>query len=254
MSLLSYIGGDSKRSGPSAPFIDVVLEAGRRDVCIGIRGRRNPCDVFDGLRLRVHYVMAFFLHWYCPVSRPCRVLDPTCGRRNYSFSPLKPRMYSEGVEYFDGDIMPYGSFQADVFKLPFRDGSFDVVFYDPPFMPPIRADMRAEDYGIAVPQTVAGIRRYYSRDVLEELARVTRPGGVVIVKGGDFYYPPGSKILYLFIPDILDVRNIPKQLTLEARYIYRFYRDDVFRLERVRLSVDRPLITQTHYVVLRKKQ
>lgn len=257
MSLEQWLNGRSVAGSRwLPPFSKLVDEAAKRDLCIGKRDRYVPCDVLDGLTLRNEHVMGFFLYYYCPLSRPCRVLDPTCGRENYQFKSLKPRMLSEGVEYFDGDIMPWGSFQADVFHLPFRNNFFDIVVYDPPYLTAERRyDDRAGDYGMPLNITPKDVKQYYTRPVLEELARVTTWGGVVIVKGADFYWPSTSNNLFLLIPDILDPREIPQSLVLEARYAYRYYRQNVFRLQRARLKgLHRPLITMTWYLILRKKR
>jgi len=230
------------------PFEDMVVSA--RELCFGIRGSYIPCDIIDGRRTRLEVFMAFLLYWYCPPK--CRILDPTCGKENYQFGKLKQRLYRE-VEYIDGDIQPFGSYVGDVFHLPFRDNVFDLVIYDPPYLPYTRYDKRAEDYAILHHRTLKEIRKFYSKEVLEELARVLRPGGYLIVKGADFYYPITSSNLILFIPDILNPR-IVSQLRLIARYYYAYYRGEL-RLQRARLNratTNRPLITTTVYVVFRK--
>ncbi len=251
--LTDYMG---VRAAESVSLGKIVEEATKHDLCIGRRDRYLPCDVLDMRALRLHHVIAFFLHYYCPRRPPCRVLDPTRGRENHQFKKLVDIMPSEGIEYVDGDIKPYGSYQASVFNLPFRDNVFHIVVYDPPYLVSgHRSDRRVEDYAMNTNTSLRDLQRYYGHSVLAELARVLAPGGVLIVKGSDFYWPQNSRNLVLFIPTILDPNKAPRTLRLEARYILRYYRQNVFRLQRARLvDAGRPLITTTYYVVFRKTE
>lgn len=246
---LSRLGGVGRCP---RPFEGVVASFLRDDVCFGLKGSRLPCDVFDGSRVRVHQLMAFFIYYYCD-GRPCRVLDPTCGRENYQFSKLLRFMDGEGVEYVGGDIMPYGSYRGDVFRLPFRGGSFDLAVYDPPYAVGAGDDPRCDGYSYGDVSSVADIRRFYSREVLAELWRVLRPSGALIVKGSNLYYPRESRVLRLFIPDILSPDAVRGLYYIEAAYTYRHYVRKNHSLYRAQCSSwGRPLITSTIYAVLRK--
>ena len=253
MSLEYFLG--SRQTGKCRrPFEDFVRALAKRDLGIGVHGHYIPCSIVDGRRVKIHEFMAFMLHYYCPRNRVCRVLDPTCGKENHQFSRLKPYMAENGIEYVDGDIRPYGSYQGSVFKLPFRDGCFDVVVYDPPYLvlPGNCRDDRRHDYGLDDVLTLSDVKKYYSREAINELARVTRENGVVIVKGADFYHPVTSRNLVLFFVDVFNPR-IYDGLMPEALYIYMYYRQQSFRITRVRMKdIQRPLIIHTYYVVMRK--
>lgn len=252
---IEYFLGSLRAKKHNRPFEDYVKALAKQDLGIGVHGHYIPCSVIDGRRINIHSVMAFFLYYYCPRNRVCRVLDPTCGKENYQFSKLKPYMTENNIEYIDGDIKPYGVYQGDVFKLPFRDNYFDIVVYDPPFLalPSNCRDDRRHDYGLDDVQTLSDVKKYYSREAINELARVTRENGVVIVKGADFYFPVLSRNLVLFFVDVFNPRK-HDGLEPEAIYIYVYYREQSFKITRVRMrDTQRPFLIHTYYVVLRKK-
>ncbi|RLC83593.1 MAG: hypothetical protein DRJ03_16725 [Chloroflexi bacterium] len=212
-------------------------------------GVQSPLTVIGGEKIRIHEVALWLVSYY--KEPPAVILDPTCGKDNRMFSPwIKSGVLAEmGYTYISGDIKGYGDVALDVFKLPVRDSSIDVVVYDPPYTPDARIDERGESYGITEERCIDEIARFFSEDVFMEFDRVLKRRGVVIVKGMDFYYPRNSDNLHLF----LGLTRFHKYFRAIALYIYRYFYGNI-PLHRYRMRHwRRPVMCHTYFLVLRKR-
>jgi len=102
------------------------------------------------------------------------------------------------------------------------------------------------------------IKEFYSERIFKEFHRICNQG--VIVKGSDFYYPPMSDNLYLWLHDILDVDMIRKYFKIISLHSYRYFYTTI-PLLRVRIGrglmrrgFKRALIIHTYYLVAYKKK
>lgn len=115
------------------------------------------------------------------------VLDPCCGSRMFWFDKKDQRVLfgdirSEAHILCDGralNITP--DIAMDFRAMPFPDGSFGLVVFDPPHL--TRAGTKSwmgKKYGVLGADWRADIRRGFA-----ECFRVLRPGGVLIFKWAD---------------------------------------------------------------------
>lgn len=212
-------------------------------------GVQNPITVIDGKNARVHEVVLGIITFH--KSPPATIYDPTCGRENYQFKPWLENGVLEklGYKYVSGDLKAYGELVNDVFHVPLRGKSVDVIVYDPPFTTHCRIDDRGSDYDIDKERSPEEIKKYYSKNVFEEFHRVLRDGGIVIVKGADFYYPPKSTNLFFFVKMV----DFEGYFTPVALYIYRYWHSCIPLLRYRLRNWKRPLICHSYYLVLEKR-
>ena len=96
-------------------------------------------------------------------------------------------------------------------------------------------------------QSVNEVKERYSKEVFEELMRVTRKW--IIIKGADFYYPTTSYNFYMFYD--FAIRTAQEAgLRVRAIYAYNYHHGNI-ALFRSRLrNYRRPVVQHTYYVVL----
>ena len=240
-NLLKYLGIKNVRT-PLPLKYDASSPFGK----VGIQ---NPLTLIDGKTIRVHEVVLGIIMFY--KEPPAIILDPTCGKENYQFKPWIESNILErlGYEYISADIKPYGEIVLDVFNLPVKEKSVDIIVYDPPYTPTARMGKRGGDYDIVIDRTPNMIKKYYSEKVFKEFYRVLKNCGIVLVKGMDYYYPRNSDNLYLFIEQV-EYRKYFKPIGL---YIYRYFYSNI-PLTRYRCrNWKRPIQNHTYYLVLKKK-
>lgn len=113
------------------------------------------------------------------------VLDPTYGLGRF-WTVWQPHTLT--ASDLDPAKSPLGR-PVDFTALPWADGSFDAVVFDPPYKlngtsTGTGAATCDADYGVAEPSTWQD-RHQLIRDGITECVRVTRPGGMVLVKCQD---------------------------------------------------------------------
>ena len=229
-----------------------------------------PLSVISGSKVDVADLVRNLVEYYFPSAK--RIWDPTCGIENHLFSKYLRRkngkwIYIDRIEYIASDMLEtkWNCINGKCLKIdvlrqpyPFSDGEFDLIVYDPPYMPGAAIDKRMRDYGIDRYYSVTYIRRFYSDRVFSEMNRIARLG--MIVKGQDIYYPTDTNVLHLFINDVLDVSAVRKYFRVIALHIYRYYSGNT-QLARTRVGemvkkypeIRRPVITHTYFVILWKR-
>ena len=122
-----------------------------------------------------------------------KIFDPTCGSINRQFKKYFTDSYTylNNYHYIGKDLL-YG---FDVNKETIHEPAFDIVWYDPPFVPKANFDRRAEDYGTQE-TTIEGIKKYFSIPVIENLMTFTKK--YLAIRGMDFYFPINSVNFYSF--------------------------------------------------------
>jgi hypothetical protein len=108
------------------------------------------------------------------------VLDPTYGLGRW-WSKWRP------VNLTASDIDPAKSLgwgSVDFTDIPWVDGHFDVVAFDPPYKLNGTASAPDAAYGVDVPSSWQG-RHALIRDGLDECVRVAKPGGYILLKCQD---------------------------------------------------------------------
>jgi 23S rRNA G2445 N2-methylase RlmL len=105
--------------------------------------------------------------------RPGRLLDPCCGTgtilreaQDLGWRPQGSDIDPEAVDIARTNVPGAAIQHADVHRLPHPDGTFDAVVSNLPFGRQFRVDVEP---------------KRWVRDTLREAARVTRPGGRVVV-------------------------------------------------------------------------
>ena len=220
-----------------------------------------PVSVIDQRQVKLQDFIRFLVDYHFPDSDS--ILDPTPGESNYMFGDrLKPRGDCTwdyyGRRYVAYSLEPTrwsmdcngGYRRIDVLeKWPMGDAEYDIVVYDPPYIPWGRHDERKKDYGYHLEHGMEYIRMLYGAHVAGEIARVARHGS--IVKGADFYYPPASYNFYSFLADIIDLGSFRRHFKVAGLYIYRFVAWNIglyrARIARSRL---RPVFVHTIYLIL----
>jgi len=199
-------------------------------------------------------VVRVLIRFYFPKAHV--IYDPTCGDENYQFSSwIYQKAYQKRYVYIASDIKrsKFTQFLADVFHIPLRDESVDVIVYDPPYVPYSREDDRGEKYDISYTRSPLKVKSFYSEKVMYELWRVTRIG--IIIKCADFYYPQNTDNFYAIIPLIW--QDVTKYFRVVAIHVYRyFYRTSLLYQHRLRYIVKRyrrPVMVHTYYVIAYKK-
>ena len=187
-----------------------------------------PLSVISGIKIQIHEVIDCLVRYYFPKCKS--IWDPTCGTENHQFKDYLVEIngdwyYHGKIFYFPTDVRKtkWSKMLVDLFRppYPFRDEVFDLIVYDPPFIPMTRTDKRADDYDISEVHSPLYIKKFYSEDVIKEFHRVCRQG--VILRGQDFYYPPISDNLFLWLHDIIDLEMLRKYFKIVAVHAYRFF-------------------------------
>ena len=179
------------------------------------------------------------------------VFDPTCGIKNRQFKWIQnSRLDGVKYDYLPGDIQKTNlqEVQASVTHIPLKYRSVDLTLYDPPFLPRACSEnMRGADYGIDEERTPEEVMAFYSKEIYEELKRITRKW--IIIKGTDFYYPTTSMNFYVFQQFAL---KGALEAGLKVRAIYSFgYHHGNIGIYRARLrNYRRPVNNFTYYIVL----
>ena len=178
------------------------------------------------------------------------VFDPTCGIKNRQFKWIEnSRLDGVKYEYLPGDIQESNlqEIQASVTHIPLKYRSVDLTLYDPPYVPGARDCQRKEDYGITQDRSVKEVMAFYSKDVFEELKRITRKW--IIIKGTDFYWPTTSMNFYLFQQFALK-GALEAGLKVRAVYVFNYFHG-MMGYYRSRLkNYRRPIPCFTYYIVL----
>lgn len=147
------------------------MEQPSEDVILAATAWRTNADLIaDALRL------------HSP-SADSRILDVTFGRGNWWADPEAQRVTGHDIR-IDG---------VDFRSLPYDDGSWDVVAYDPPYVSvggrsttTLQGGDYHDRYGLAdAPRSPADLQRVID-DGLVEVTRVTRPGGIILCKCQDY--------------------------------------------------------------------
>ena len=231
-----------------------------------------PMSNIYGQNINISRFLNNIISFYFPNAK--KIYDPTCGEENFQFKDYLVKR--NGKWYYrleNGDLAEYVASDikktrwncsnsecliVDVLRppYPFRDNEFDIVVYDPPFLPSKRNDNRGKAYGIDEERTLYSIKQYYSKKVFREFHRITKYG--MLVKGEDFYYSTTSDNLYIFLYDILDIDIIRKYFKIVAVHIYRFFNRSI-PINRARLGLSqqskgyrRPIICHSYYIILYK--
>ena len=177
------------------------------------------------------------------------VFDPTCGIKNRQFQWIQnSRLDGVKYEYLPSDIQESSrqKIQASVAHIPLKYRSVDLTLYDPPYIPYAR-EGRAEDYGIAEERSVKEVMAFYSKEIFEELKRITRKW--IIIKGMDFYFPTTSMNFYRF-QDFALKGALEAGLKVRGIYVYNYHHGNI-GLYRARLkNYRRPVVQHTYYIVL----
>ena len=178
------------------------------------------------------------------------IFDPTCGIKNRQFKWIQnSRLDGVKYEYLPGDIQESNlqKIQASVTHIPLKYRSVDLTLYDPPYLPGMRTMKRREDYGMDKEQSLEETVGLYSKEIFEELKRITRKW--IIIKGADFYWPTTSYNFYAFQQFAL---KGALEAGLKVRAVYSFhYHHGSIGLYRVRLrNYRRPVNNFTYYIVL----
>jgi hypothetical protein len=116
------------------------------------------------------------------VQSGARILDCTYNKGTFwkkagNYQPIRS----------DLGVFPNLDVRADLARLPFRNGSLDVLVLDPPYgnMSTVaRTDHMQGPYALKMVRTPTDVMDLY-RDGIDEAERVLSPGGVLIVKCQD---------------------------------------------------------------------
>ena len=177
----------------------------------------NPTMMMDiAYNIKVDELM-FLLTYYFVKDKYKKIVDPTCGIKNYQFSKILDILQYWGIEYEACDIKEdnWSGKICDVFNADTLPEG-DVFIYEPPFVPIAKTDNRSEDYGINIERTPQEMERLYSREIFSNFAK--RGAKLIIVRGQNFYYPTKSNNLYLLEHRV----NMPADYRLIAKITYKF--------------------------------
>lgn len=174
------------------------------------------------------------------------IFDVTCGKYNRQFkkyfSTSEAYLYDENFFYKGTDLI-YG---FDVFKEKSTEPYYDIVYYDPPYLPAPKFDKRADNYGnqrISIEE----IKEYFSIPVIHNLMSFSKK--YLCVRGMDFYYPINSFNYYSFYD--LCIKNIIEktEFNLTCQYIMKYSRNDMDRIIAIN---KRPVINYSYLAVFQK--
>ena len=214
-----------------------------------------PRSVIIGNDIDVSEVVKVLIKYYFPHAKV--IYDPTCGEENYQFNDwILQEEYQKKYDYIASDIKrtKWSMFQADVFKLPLRDNSVDIIVYDPPYLPYPRTDSRGEDYDIATISSPLKILEFYSGKIFKEFYRICRQG--IIVKCADFYYPVNTNNFYPILAYVCP--KIMSLFKIVAIHIYRYFHQMTtllqYRLSKITLKHRRAFTVHSYYIVAYKRK
>jgi len=173
------------------------------------------------------------------------IFDPTCGKENRQFKKYFTGAYQYLHNYrYIGKDLCYNDF--DVFTRTAPTPEFDIVWYDPPFVPKPVFDKRAGDYGTR-DIAIETIMEYFSIPVIKNLMTFTKK--YLAVRGMDFYYPINSFNFYSFQNLLVNKVLELTELNLSCLYIMPYYRTDIETLKRIN---KRPVINYSYTAVFMK--
>jgi hypothetical protein len=207
----------------------------------GVRGRIAPLSIIDGEGID-KTIMAL-LQYYVPP--PAKILDPTCGLRNYQFNNDWWKR-QKNYELIQSDVLlGIAQVQGSVFALPYKEGTMQGIIYDPPFVPSMAEDdKRTDDYGQITNLSLKAVLTFYGRTVFNEFERVLSKNGTLIVRGMDNYTKDGELLLFQDF-----TKNYSAKLTPIGFYVYRFWHEGILRQRRVK---SQEVFTHSYFLVLQK--
>jgi len=172
------------------------------------------------------------------------IFDPTCGKYNRQFKKYFSGEYQYDKKYqYKGTDKIYG---FDVFKSSALTPDYDLVWYDPPFIPAPKFDKRADNYGNQI-TTIEEIKEYFSIQVIKNLMTFSKK--YLAIRGMDFYYPINSFNFYSFY-DLLMKNVLEKtEFNLYCLYIMKYTRQDFDRIVAIN---KRPVINYSYTAVFQK--
>lgn len=210
---------------------------------------RPPWSIIDDVRTGIAEAFAEILRFYVPP--PALVLDPTAGPRRM-YKRLEDRTL-DGFDYefvfadVKSQLTPNPHIRLDVRKLPFRDGVFNAIVFDPPFLEEWQegwGDPRHEDYAYTgwMKEDIYSLIVYAN----SEFARVLKPSGRLILKIQDqwingIFYPHSDRAIALLW-----------NFQLYDKILYRYYTSSA-PLQRARYKHRRhAFITHSYHLVFTK--
>jgi hypothetical protein len=145
-----------------------------------------PVRPLSVMEARDPEVLSLMLKFYS--FEQARVLDVTANTRKM----WKGADWSGTVTFCDVDDSVGADFVADFRSLPFADGSFDVIVFDPPHLPlaaasPQSMTQMVEDYGLSKSVHADNISEFFS-PFLKEALRVLSADGLIFAKLKDFVH------------------------------------------------------------------
>ena len=125
----------------------------------GVRGKIAPQTTINHAKLNETILALVQYH----VPAPAKILDPTCGVKDYQFSHYwwkKQELYE--ITRNDLKDTKLQTVRSSLYNLPFRE-AFDGIVYDPPFIlyTSTDNDKRAAQYGQDLLLTRAAIYAFY---------------------------------------------------------------------------------------------
>jgi len=101
-----------------------------------------PLSSIIGVNIQIHQVVDCLIRYYFPKCKS--IWDPTCGVENHQFKDYLVNkggewFYHGRIYYFATDVKrtKWNKMMIDLLKPPYplRDNSFDIIVYDPPYVP-----------------------------------------------------------------------------------------------------------------------
>jgi len=144
--------------------------------------RERPESVFHG---RDPALLREMLDFYAPTRT--RVLDATANRRK-----MWKGLATGDVTFLDVEPAVEPDVVGDFTSMPFPDGSFDVIVFDPPHLPlaaasPASLEQYKRDYGLPQSIKADSIAALFPPFLLEA-RRVLRPDGLIFAKLKDYVH------------------------------------------------------------------
>jgi hypothetical protein len=207
----------------------------------GVRGRIAPLSVIN--QEDIDKTIIALISFYVPP--PARILDPTCGVKDYQF---KHNFWKgqTGYDLIQSDmLLGQAQVQGSVYRLPYKDASFKGIMFDPPFVPKMADDdTRTDDYGQMSDLSLSAVMSFYGETVFAEFERVLEPHGIAFIRGMDNYTKDGELLLFQNF-----TKHYSKNMKPIGFYIYRFWHEGILRQRRVK-KVE--VFTHSYFLVLQK--